>query len=86
MEELWVEVAEYNNWLHPNLARGRLESEGIEVFLMGENLLTGEHILPLIMKVPKKDYPYASAILNEIQSEIEMIEKRLSPRCLFCMS
>ncbi|ACO33407.1 hypothetical protein ACP_2460 [Acidobacterium capsulatum ATCC 51196] len=61
-----VTIAEFNEPLEAEMARLRLQSAGIEVFLSGENARIMEPGLgPLQLQVPAADAEDARAILND---------------------
>ena len=65
MDEV-VTVAEFTEPLEAEMARGRLQSAGIEVFLSGENARILEPGLgPLHMQVAARDEADARAILAD---------------------
>jgi len=66
MSEDVVTVAEFNEPLEAEMARLRLQSAGIEVFLSGENARIMEPGLgPLQLQVAAEDADDARAILND---------------------
>ncbi len=70
MEEV-VTVAEFTEPLEAEMARGRLQSAGIEVFLSGENARILEPGLgPLHMQVAARDEADARAILADEGNEL----------------
>ncbi len=70
MEEV-VTVASFSEPLEAEMARGRLESAGIEVFLAGENARIMEPGLgPLRLQVAGKDEADARAILDDAGEEL----------------
>ena len=70
MEEV-VTVASFSEPLEAEMARGRLESAGIQVFLSGENARIMEPGLgPLRLQVEAKDEADARAILNDAGEEL----------------
>lgn len=70
MEEV-VTVANFTEPIEAEMARGRLESAGIEVFLSGENARIMEPGLgPLRLQVAAKDEADARAILNDAGEEL----------------
>ena len=70
MDEV-VTVAHFTEPLEAEMARGRLESAGIQVFLAGENARIMEPGLgPLLLQVPAKDAEDARAILADAGEEL----------------
>ena len=70
MEQV-VTVAKFTEPLEAEMARGRLESAGIEVFLAGENARIMEPGLgPLRLQVAAKDEQDARAILADAGEEL----------------
>ncbi len=70
MEEL-VTVARFNEPIEAEMARGRLQSAGIEVFLSGENAAILEPGLgPLRLQVAAGDASDAQAILDDAGAEL----------------
>ncbi len=70
MEEV-VTVASFSEPLEAEMARGRLESAGIEVFLAGENARIMEPGLgPLRLQVAAKDEADALALLADAGEEL----------------
>ncbi len=70
MEEV-VTVAHFTEPLEAEMARGRLESAGIEVFLAGENARIMEPGLgPLRLQVAAKDEVDARAVLADAGEEL----------------
>jgi hypothetical protein len=64
--EAMVNVAEFNNPIEAELARGKLESAGIENFLAGENASTlyGGNLGAIVLQVPASVEAEARAALN----------------------
>ncbi len=70
MEEV-VTVADFSEPLEAEMARGRLESAGIQVFLAGENARILEPgLAPLRLQVAAEDAEDARAILNDAGEEL----------------
>ncbi len=70
MEEV-VTVGDFTEPLEAEMARGRLESAGIDVFLAGENARIMEPGLgPLRLQVAAKDAEDARAILADAGEEL----------------
>ena len=70
MEEV-VTVAHFTEPLEAEMARGRLESAGIEVFLAGENARIMEPGLgPLRLQVAARDEVDARAVLADAGEEL----------------
>ncbi len=71
-----VTVAHFTEPMEAEMARGRLESAGIEVFLAGENARIMEPGLgPLRLQVAAKDEQDARAILNDAGEELAEAER-----------
>lgn len=71
MSEEVVTVASFSEPLEAEMARGRLESAGIEVFLSGENARIMEPGLgPLRLQVAAADETDARAILADAGQEL----------------
>jgi hypothetical protein len=68
-DEEWTTVAQFLEPMNAELAQGRLESAGVESFLVGENtaLLYGNGLGGLQLQVMPKDVADAKAILNTVQ-------------------
>lgn len=66
-EEQWVTVRSYVAPLEAEMAKGRLESAGIDTFLAGENtaLLYGSGLGGLLLQVHPEDEEDARAILED---------------------
>lgn len=68
-------VARFNEPMEAEMARGRLQSAGIEVFLSGENAAIMEPGLgPLRLQVAAKDAEDARAILADAGEELAEAE------------
>ncbi len=80
MDEL-VTVGRFPEPIEAEMARGRLESAGIEVFLSGENAAILEPGLgPLRLQVAPVDEQDALAILADAGAELAEAEERVVVR------
>ena len=70
-EEEWTTVANFLEPMAAELAKGRLESAGIESFLVGENsaLLYGNGLGGLQLQVMPRDVADAKDILERVPEE-----------------
>ncbi|WP_170266212.1 putative signal transducing protein [Phaeocystidibacter marisrubri] len=66
--EKQVTIAEYSSWSSAQIARGKLESEGIPCVLLNTamNSLYGGSFTTIVIRVPEEAAPHAMAILADI--------------------
>lgn len=90
-----VTIAHYTNPLEAHIARGRLESEGIEAFVADENIIWANWLLSdavggVQLRVTAENSIRARRILNEIansdilESDSDKIQRTSSGHCPDC--
>ena len=66
----WSTVAQFTNAITAQIARGRLEAEGIETFIVGENFMWSySHAVGTVrLQVPSAQKDDAIAVLRELDN------------------